>query len=144
MKIKNFDSYSFFFWQLVNHNDVMSPPPPKCKQKQYCHTFFNILWFKSHVGFVEWVFWQTIKVNIKQAKVLYAAFKAITEIAMHPTKNPMAGSIEMAVYYDLYGWVRATFYRETTDYKFSMEKLCRWRGRNASTREQQNSKFAKF
>ena len=22
----------------------MSPPPPKCKQMQYCHTFFYILW----------------------------------------------------------------------------------------------------
>ena len=41
-----FDSYSFFFWQLVNHNDVMSPPPPKCKQKDYCHTFFNILCYQ--------------------------------------------------------------------------------------------------
>ena len=46
----NFDSYSFFFWQLVNHNDVTSPPPPKCKQKGYCHTFFNILWFEPRTS----------------------------------------------------------------------------------------------
>ena len=39
-----FDSSIFFVWQLVTHNNVIAPPPPNCKQIQYCHTFFNILW----------------------------------------------------------------------------------------------------
>ena len=39
-----FDSFPLLIWQLEAHNDVMPPPPPKYKQMQYCHTFFNILW----------------------------------------------------------------------------------------------------
>ena len=64
MKMQNFDSYSFFFWQLVNHNYVMSTPPPKCKQIQYCHTFFNILWSSMDSTFLVIVLFE-ISVDMK-------------------------------------------------------------------------------
>ena len=51
-----FDSFPLLIWQLEAHNDVMPPPPPKYKQMQYCHTFFNILWIKLCVPWLL-IFW---------------------------------------------------------------------------------------
>ena len=45
---------------------------------------------KAHVAFVEWVFCYIMKVNTTKTKVFKIAFKA-----MHPTKNPMAGSAQL-------------------------------------------------
>ena len=62
----------------------------KTNSSNYIHICSQLL--KAHVVYDELVFWQIIKVNTTKTKAFNIAFKA-----MHPTKYPLAGSVQLHI-----------------------------------------------